>query len=662
MEKGLYINDSIHGMVYLTAFEKKIIGSVGFNRLHDVYQNSTVYLTFPSNRTKRFEHSIGTLKLCNDMFFRSVLNSNTDTLSIFFSDFKIELTKCLKSFSKTDIEDFFLARSGDGKIGIRFPVREYSDETYKLIPSNVNKEDVNVYIILMQSIRIAALLHDIGHPPYSHTIESAMEKAYEDIEHKPENLLTKRQQEFRCNLASFFSTSDAFHESMGKSISNDIIKSSCYKILEVSQTGDQEEYDKVCEQVLIWYTVKKIFADEGIFKNLHTLIDSPLDGDRLDYVTRDVVNSGMTQGKIDYSRIINEFKIFIEQEENDSRYFKFLPSVKSLTSIEDFFSRRFNEYKDIIGHHRVRKMDYLLSTSVEMLINEYLLSDKDIEKTKEDISVLWKVLDKKNTSYDKNKYLSLWNDSWLMNFLKIYYYENEADADKELIVMLKEIVTNEKMYVSYIKRSEDFLQIDDGFRNFLKDEEEHRVREIITLAESLLKTSSERSTDKIYSNIDPTLNAIISFMKLDPINNNNGQFLQLNLKNWYHLLSKTPNVKKVQSFDSVINSVVRDIIAKTDSKSSYFILPNNIKYKNTDDVFLYHYNDDFLWWGRISNIQSVNNKHADRLPMYYIYVYNGNHILPKKSEFLTSIGKNLSDALLIEILEWLNAVHENLKN
>lgn len=54
MKKGIYLNDSIHGLIPLSEYEKRIISSIGFNRLHDVYQNSTVYLTFPTNRTKRF--------------------------------------------------------------------------------------------------------------------------------------------------------------------------------------------------------------------------------------------------------------------------------------------------------------------------------------------------------------------------------------------------------------------------------------------------------------------------------------------------------------------------------------------------------------------------------------------------------------------------------
>ena len=94
MINGMNINDSIHGLIRLTEYEKKILSSLEFNRLHDVYQNSTVYLTFPCNRTKRFEHSIGCMYLCFEMFYHSCLNTSEENLKIFFS----EIGESIKSF------------------------------------------------------------------------------------------------------------------------------------------------------------------------------------------------------------------------------------------------------------------------------------------------------------------------------------------------------------------------------------------------------------------------------------------------------------------------------------------------------------------------------------------------------------------------------------
>lgn len=81
--KNEMIADTVHGSIVLTEFEKKIMSHVAFNRLHDVYQNSTVYLTFPCNRTKRFEHSFGTMKICSDIFSFAVKTLNRMLLTSF---------------------------------------------------------------------------------------------------------------------------------------------------------------------------------------------------------------------------------------------------------------------------------------------------------------------------------------------------------------------------------------------------------------------------------------------------------------------------------------------------------------------------------------------------------------------------------------------------
>lgn len=58
--------------------EQMIINTLFFNRLHDVNQSSTVYLTFPPNRTKRYEHSLGAMQLTSDIFYNAAMNSAGD--------------------------------------------------------------------------------------------------------------------------------------------------------------------------------------------------------------------------------------------------------------------------------------------------------------------------------------------------------------------------------------------------------------------------------------------------------------------------------------------------------------------------------------------------------------------------------------------------------
>ena len=76
--------DTIHGTIFLSGLESAMIATPYFFRLHDIYQSSTVYMTYPTNRTKRYEHSLGVMQLVSKMLFSSVANADDPTRSRFF--------------------------------------------------------------------------------------------------------------------------------------------------------------------------------------------------------------------------------------------------------------------------------------------------------------------------------------------------------------------------------------------------------------------------------------------------------------------------------------------------------------------------------------------------------------------------------------------------
>lgn len=217
MAKGTSINDAIHGLIHMTAFEKIIISTPGFNRLHDVYQNSTLYLTFPCNRTKRFEHSIGTMKLCSDMFYYSVLNAEPDELKKFYGCALEHIKEILDVInsreSKFDCDIYFA-----GKYDFRMEdlnSLELDEQRRAFIPYGIPDEYKIVQVILMEAILTAALLHDIGHPPFSHIIEHALKEAYEEVMLKKTSSagdLTGREKDFLEALEPCFMGGDAKRE------------------------------------------------------------------------------------------------------------------------------------------------------------------------------------------------------------------------------------------------------------------------------------------------------------------------------------------------------------------------------------------------------------------------------------------------------------------
>ena len=219
MKKGIYINDSVHGLIALTEYEKRIVSTIGFNRLHDVYQNSTVYLTFPTNRIKRFEHSIGTMKLCSDMFFQSLLNTTESMSQEFFGIFEKEYQSILEEIG-ADIE--LCDHKLGGKKPVQIPHIKLDKLRHSLIPNNISEEHQVLYLILIQSIRAAALLHDIGHPPFSHIVEFALHDVYQEYKDQP--VSDKRNvKEFVDIMSKYFEGDKKLHEQMGDEISEGIL-------------------------------------------------------------------------------------------------------------------------------------------------------------------------------------------------------------------------------------------------------------------------------------------------------------------------------------------------------------------------------------------------------------------------------------------------------
>lgn len=89
MDKKLkQVTDNIHDTIYLSALESEMISTPYFYRLHDIYQSSTVYMTFPSNRTKRYEHSLGTMEIASEMLYSAVSNADDVTRKALFKQLK----------------------------------------------------------------------------------------------------------------------------------------------------------------------------------------------------------------------------------------------------------------------------------------------------------------------------------------------------------------------------------------------------------------------------------------------------------------------------------------------------------------------------------------------------------------------------------------------
>lgn len=688
MEDGMNINDSIHGLIRLTAFEKGILASPEFNRLHDVYQNSTVYLTFPSNRTKRFEHSIGCMYLCSEMFYRAINNAEAASQDRFFKDFSEALQKIQENeidkdkiasvidkgiiYDNLNLCDNDIVDSDEWR-KLRDAAVGYTDGS--LIPYNLEEKNLIAYLILIQSLRAAALLHDVGHPPFSHIVEGAIDKA--------KSFAEKAQRVSETNGGSFVvfrserlkdfnravdskKSSKQLHEKMGREISRSVLQ----KLITDNSRGkaDEKAYKSFFEQMVMCCTLK-ILSDEGEFKYLHVLTDSSLDCDRLDYVVRDYLSSGINAGDLDYKRIISGLKLSYLPVDNDGKL-RFCIPAKAINTVESFFKKRCNLYIDVIFHHRVIKTDTLLQDVVFRLIIKFLTepqNDADersgglrsIVSNPDDISGLWMPL-LGATYEEKAVKLTQWTDSWLMVVLKRIYYDSfygiglsGLDDDDKIVAMeLTELLRNVKQFYSLIKRREDFNFVNDGILTALKHGGEELKQKLSQAADELEKSGHENEKRAV------TLKLVAALQ--------NGEF-SFNVLN---CLFRELKDGKTELSAEWLRDLVRGACEKTFDSSAYAdvrvvfkSLSDGLDTREDKDVYFYS-GEKFYSLGQISNIKRVLEMEAESIPAFYLYVAPKGEKIPDadKGERLFELGREIGNMLVKEIsdcLEKKSVIAEN---
>lgn len=178
-----------------------------------------------------------------------------------------------------------------------------------------------------QEIQIAALLHDIGHGPFSHTFEEILDVLYEKNHEEITELLIQS------------STIAHLIEQLG---------------LDPRKIAQLATGRYICEG-------KNYFANE--------LISYSIDSDSLDYLIRDSYHCGSQFGIIDVQRILLQAGIM----ENWNLGF----NVKSLPNLESYLFSRLNSFRTIYFHKTSRGVQLLLVKAMKIVLSELGLQPFD---------------------------------------------------------------------------------------------------------------------------------------------------------------------------------------------------------------------------------------------------------------------------------------------
>jgi len=176
---------------------------------------------------------------------------------------------------------------------------------------------------VIQVMRLAALLHDCGHLPFSHSLE----KRGSGIDHE--------------TLGSIIIEKSSIAERLSK---HGIAPTSISSLIQQQPVADDPFFS----------TLTKLLP----------LIHSNADADRMDYLLRDGYFTGVPFGRIDFDRICNSIRI-----ENDQVCFL----DKAQDALEGFLFSRYQMYKIVYNHKTVICYDLILNKLLDF-IEEY--SDK----------------------------------------------------------------------------------------------------------------------------------------------------------------------------------------------------------------------------------------------------------------------------------------------
>jgi len=243
-----------------------------------------------------------------------------------------------------------------------------------------------------EMVRIAALLHDVGHGPFSHIFEYLLDKELGKT-HEDMTLWIVKNSELK-----------------------DILNKVGY---------EAEEIGKLAVGRL--HKPKKAFLDQ--------VISSSVDVDKLDFVVRDTYHTGAEYGYIDVFRLIHTLDVLDED---------LAVNLGSLSALESFVIARIESFKSIYFHRVGRAAQIMLATAIEKankelgLANfktaeEYLAMDdytvwtmlKNCEKSSEII----KNLERRNLlkcAYERTFYEK---DTMVSNIFNREAYRNQLQAD-----------------------------------------------------------------------------------------------------------------------------------------------------------------------------------------------------------------------------------------
>ncbi|NDE13841.1 HD domain-containing protein [bacterium] len=319
------IRENVHGTIDISDLEDRVLSHPYVQRLRRIKQLAFLQYVFPGASHSRFEHSLGVMHLAGVAWEK--LRANQKRLASSALQFD--------DYHERELRGGGGARGGThGLLSPTFPMaNDFFESAYTL-----------------QALRLAALLHDLGHPPFSHSGEAFLaswKTVRESAKPRPKWLDRWLDKKVDDLVAA------------GKDPSSQKVRHEVFTLLLLDRLF-RDVYSQNPD--VMWIEpqdIASIMTPEippvdgsplwrfGAYRFCNELISGEFDVDRMDYLLRDSRECGVVYGIFDESRILNSLAMYFDPREQSVHL---AIQFSGMAAFEDYLRARHSMYLQLYFH------------------------------------------------------------------------------------------------------------------------------------------------------------------------------------------------------------------------------------------------------------------------------------------------------------------------